>query len=59
MPSPQSDREFFRPYPKELSMNDTTNPPTENLMPLLPWTTCAMCLASAAVLALFVQLIGV
>lgn len=39
-------------------MNSTSNPPTDNLMPLFPWATCAMCLASGAVLALFVKLIG-
>jgi hypothetical protein len=28
-------------------------------MPLMPWATCVMCLASAAVIAVFVRLIGV
>jgi hypothetical protein len=40
-------------------MNDTTNPPNEKLMPLKPWAIWIMCLGSAAVLAIFVKLIGV
>ncbi len=39
-------------------MNSNSNPPTENRLPLLPWTTCVMCLASGSILALFVRFIG-
>ncbi len=32
--------------------------PTETRLPLLPWPTCLMCLASGSILALFVHYIG-
>ncbi len=39
-------------------MNKNPNQPTENRLPLLPWPTCLMCLASASIVALFVHFIG-
>ena len=39
-------------------MSSNPTGPTENRLPLLPWPTCLMCVASGSILALFVHFFG-